>query len=49
MNKAVQKWMGYTAGLVATYLLVSRATNAGRLLNSGTSAYVRSVRVLQGR
>lgn len=39
----------WTGGLIAVYLLVSRATDAGRLLQSGASAYASSVRVLQGR
>lgn len=47
--KLAQKWATYTAVLVGTYLVVSRATNAGKLLNSSASAYARAVRALQGR
>lgn len=38
-----------TGVLIAVYLLVSNATDAGRLLASGGSVYVQGVRVLQGR
>lgn len=46
MLKSALVWTG---GLIAVYLLVSQATGAGRLLQSGASAYVSGVRVLQGR
>ena len=39
----------YTAGLVVVYLLVSHATDAGRLVSATTSGYAQSVKVLQGR
>lgn len=39
----------YTAGLVAVYLLVSHATDAGRLLQAAGSTYSEGVRTLQGR
>lgn len=38
-----------TAVLIGTYLVVSRATDAGKLLTSGSSAYANAVRTLQGR
>ncbi len=38
-----------TAVLVGTYLVVSHATEAGKLLTSGASAYGTAVRTLQGR
>ena len=47
--KLASTWMKYTAVLVGTYLLVSRATGAGRLMSSGASAYAKAVKVLQGR
>lgn len=39
----------YTAGLVAIYLLVSHATEAGKLLGAGASGYALGVKTLQGR
>lgn len=39
----------YTAGLIVVYLLVSHATDAGKLLGAGSSAYNSGVRTLQGR
>jgi hypothetical protein len=39
----------YTAGLVAVYLVVSHATDAGKLLSSGGSVYATAVKTLQGR
>ena len=39
----------YTAVLVGTYLVVSRATQAGSLLKSGAGAYSQAVKTLQGR
>ena len=39
----------YTAGLVAVYLVVSHATEAGKLLTSAGGVYTGSVRTLQGR
>lgn len=39
----------YTAVLVGTYLVVSHATGAGRLLNIGFTGYSGAVRTLQGR
>jgi hypothetical protein len=47
--KIASKGLYYTALLVGTYLVVSRATNTGRLLSSGSSAYAKAVRTLQGR
>jgi hypothetical protein len=43
------KVLGYTAGLVAVYLLLSHATEGGKLLSSAGGVYTGSVRVLQGR
>jgi hypothetical protein len=39
----------YTGGLIAIYLLVSHATEAGKLLTSAGSVYTGGVRTLQGR
>lgn len=44
-----KKFLSYTAGLIATYLLVSRATDAGKLLTSSASAYSTAVKTLQAR
>ena len=44
-----KKVLTYTAVLVGTYLVVSRATDAGKLLTSGASAYSQVVKTLQGR
>lgn len=41
--------MFYTAVLVGTYLAVSYATGAGRLLTSAGGVYTGAVRTLQGR
>lgn len=38
-----------TAILVGTYLVLSYATGAGRLLQTGGGVYVQGVRALQGR
>jgi hypothetical protein len=38
-----------TGLLIALYLGLAYATNGGKLLGSGASAYVSGVRVLQGR
>jgi len=43
------KVLGYTAALVAVYLVVAHATAAGKLLTSAGSVYTSSVRTLQGR
>ncbi len=45
MNKVIK----YTAVLVATYLVVSNATGAGRLLTAGAGGYRTVVRTLQGK
>ena len=39
----------YTAILVGTYLVLSYATNGGKLISAGSNAYVAGVKVLQGR
>jgi hypothetical protein len=39
----------YTAILVGVYLLVSHASDAGKLFTSAGNAYVGGVKVLQGR
>jgi hypothetical protein len=44
-----KKILTYTAVLIGTYLVLSRATDAGRLLSSGSSAYTAAVKTLQGR
>jgi hypothetical protein len=38
-----------TGVLIGIYLLVSHATDAGKLLNAGGQTYVAGVKVLQGR
>lgn len=38
-----------TGVLIAIYLIVSNATNAGKLITAGGNAYAGGVRVLQGR
>lgn len=38
-----------TGLLIGVYLLVSRATDAGKLIAAGSSAYNTGVRTLQGR
>lgn len=43
------KGLKYTAALISIYLLVSHATEAGRLLSSGQGAYSGAVKTLQGR
>ena len=43
------KGLTYTAVLVGVYLLVSHATDAGKLLTSAGGAYGGAVKVLQGR
>lgn len=45
----LMKGLTYTAVLVGVYLLVSHATDAGRLLSAAGSTYVGGVKVLQGR
>jgi hypothetical protein len=44
-----KKVLWYTAALVGTYLVVANATNAGKVLTSGASAYSTAVKTLQGR
>ena len=41
--------MFYTAVLVGTYLVLSYATNGGKLLAAAEGAYSGGVRTLQGR
>lgn len=43
------KLLFYTAALVGTYLVVSHATQAGKLLTSAGGVYTSGVRTLQGR
>jgi hypothetical protein len=43
------KVLAITGGLVALYLVVAHATDAGKLLSSAGSAYGGAVKVLQGR
>ena len=45
----MKTFLKYTAALVGTYLVVSRATDAGKLMTSGASAYSTAVKTLQGR
>jgi hypothetical protein len=42
-------FLKYSAALIATYLVVANATNAGNFLKSAGSAYSQSVTALQGR
>ena len=43
------KFVFYSAGLVAIYLLVANATNAGKLIASAGQAGSGYVKTLQGR
>lgn len=43
------KGLVWSGGLIALYLLLANATNAGTLLTSAKGAYVDGVTVLQGR
>lgn len=43
------KALTYTGVLIGVYLLVSHATDAGKLLTSAGSAYTGAVKTLQGR
>lgn len=45
----MKKALTYTAILVGIYIVVSNATDAGRLLGSGSKAYNSAVKTLQGR
>jgi hypothetical protein len=45
----VGKILTITAGLIAVYLIVANATNAGKFLTAAGGVYQGSVRVLQGR
>ncbi len=45
----VKKFMLGTGILIGVYLVVTNATNAGRLLQSGGNVYAQGVRTLQGR
>lgn len=45
----MKKALTYTAVLVGTYLVLSKATGAGKVLSSSSSAYVKAVKALQGR
>lgn len=45
----VRQVLYYSAGLIAVYLLVSHATDAGKLLTNAGSAYSGAVKTLQGR
>lgn len=48
MNFA-KKLAGYGVGLIATYLLVANASNAGNLISSGASGLSTVTKTLQGR
>ena len=39
----------YSTVMIVTYLVVARATGAGRLLSEGSSGAARVVRAFQGR
>lgn len=45
----IRTGMAYTAGLIVIYLLVSHATDAGKLLTAGGGVYNGGVKTLQGR
>jgi len=38
-----------TGSIIVVYLLVSHATEGGRLLSAGKDAYIGAVKTLQGR
>jgi hypothetical protein len=44
-----RKALTYTAVLIGTYLVLARATGFGKVMSSSASAYVKSVKALQGR
>jgi hypothetical protein len=45
----MKKALFYSAALIGTYLLVSHATDAGKLITSGGSAASQFAKTLQGR
>ncbi len=45
----IKTGMLYTAVLVGVYLLVSHATDAGKVITATSSGYAQGVKVLQGR
>lgn len=45
----MRKALIWTGGLIALYLAVSHATDAGKLLTSAASGYSTAVKTLQGR
>jgi len=45
----LKKFLVGTGVLIGIYLLVSHATDAGKLLTSASGAYAGGVKVLQGR
>lgn len=45
----LRKGMFYGAVLIGTYLVLSKATGAGRLLTTGATAGSKIARTLQGR
>lgn len=45
----MRKALTYGAALIATYLLVSRATGTGTLISRGSSGLSQVVRTFQGR
>lgn len=44
-----RKALVYGAGLIAVYLVVNNATNAGKLITAGASGSTSVVKTLQGR
>lgn len=43
------KFLTYSAALIGTYLLVSHATAAGKLITAGGNAGTKYAKTLQGR
>lgn len=44
-----KKALGYAAGLIATYLVVYYATNAGNVVTAGANGGATLVKAFQGR
>lgn len=49
MKGTIQTILVGTGGLIALYLALAHATDGGRLISAGGSAYSGAVRTLQGR
>lgn len=45
----LKKGMGYTVGLIALYLGLYNATNAGKLITDGANGFSTVTKTLQGR